>query len=148
MKTINKVEPRPKVRSEAGNSCFFQTGLKPMPKDVSRRELSKSGSRIEKGALCAELRPFYCSIRIVVPKFDPKPKHHAFFKNCLKPMPEDASRRELSKSVLRIEKGALCVELWPLYCSIRILVSMSYLFLVIRENMAKKLYMAHVGHGQ
>ena len=44
-----------------------QIGLKPMPKDASRRELSKSVSRIEKGALCAELRPFYCSIRILVP---------------------------------------------------------------------------------
>ena len=63
-------------------------------------------------------------------------------------MPEDASRRELSKSVLRIEKGALCVELWPFDCRIRIMVPMSYLFLVIQETMAKKLYMAHVGHGQ
>ena len=45
----------------------FQIGLKPMPKDASRRELSKSSSRIEKGALCAELRPFYCSIRILAP---------------------------------------------------------------------------------
>ena len=59
IQTINKVEPRPKVRSEAENSCFFQTGLKPMPKDASRRELSKSVLRIEKGALSAELRPFY-----------------------------------------------------------------------------------------
>ena len=66
----------------------------------------------------------------------------------LKPLPIDASRRELSESVFKIEKGALCVELWPFYCSIRILVPMSYLFLVIQENMAKKLYMAHVGHGQ
>ena len=48
-----------------------------MPKDASRRELSKSGSRIEKGALCAELRPFYCSIRILAPMlymiFDVRP---------------------------------------------------------------------------
>ena len=28
------------------------------------------------------------------------------------------------------------------------MVQMSYLFLVIQENKAKKLYMAHVGHGQ
>ena len=59
-------------------------------------------------------------------------------------MPKDASRRELSKSGSRIEKGALCAELRPFYCSIRISVPMSYLFLVILENMAKKLYMAHV----
>ena len=75
-------------------------------------------------------------------------KKNLFFRLGLKPMPEDASRRELSKSVLTIEKGALCVELWPCYCSIRILVPMSYLFLAIQEHMAKKLYMAHVGHGQ
>ena len=64
-KSKNIVKTRPKVRSEAENLVFFQIGLKPMPKDASRRELSKSGSRIEKGALCAELRPFYCSIRIL-----------------------------------------------------------------------------------
>ena len=46
---------------------LFFIGLKPMPKDASRRELSKSVLRIEKGALCAELRPFYCSIRMLVP---------------------------------------------------------------------------------
>ena len=45
-------------------------------------------------------------------------------------MPEDASRRELSKSVLRIEKGALCAELRPFYCSIRMLVPMSYMYFV------------------
>ena len=31
-----------------------------------------------------------------------------FFQDCLKPMPKDASRREIQKSVPRIEKGALC----------------------------------------
>ena len=58
---------RPKIRSEAENSRFLRLGLKPMPEDASRRELSKSVLRIEKGALCAELRPFYCSIRMLVP---------------------------------------------------------------------------------
>ena len=28
--------------------------------------LQKSGSSIEKGALCAELRPFYCSINLLI----------------------------------------------------------------------------------
>ena len=28
--------------------------------------LQKSGSSIEKGALCAELRPFYCSINFLI----------------------------------------------------------------------------------
>ena len=57
---------RPKNQSEAENSRFLRLGLKPMPEDASRRELSKSVLRIKKGALCAELRPFYCSIRILV----------------------------------------------------------------------------------
>ena len=57
----------PKVRSEAENFSFFRFGLKPMLEDASRRELSQSVLRIEKGALCAELRQFYCSIRMLVP---------------------------------------------------------------------------------
>ena len=61
------LEFRSQCRSEAEKSSRFQTGLKPMPKDASRRELSKYGPRIEKGALYAELRPFYCSIRILAP---------------------------------------------------------------------------------
>ena len=62
-------------------------------------------------------------------RVDLKRKNHVFLIG-LKPMPKDASRRELSKSVLRIEKGALCVELLSFYCSIRIMVPMSHLFLV------------------
>ena len=51
-----------------------------MPKDASRRELSKSVLRVEKGALCAELQRFNYSIRILVPMFDLKPKNHVIFK--------------------------------------------------------------------
>ena len=44
-----------------------QIGLKPISDAASRRELSESVFKVEKGALCAELRPFYCRIRILVP---------------------------------------------------------------------------------
>ena len=71
IKTINKVEPRPKVRSEAKNHP------KPCSKDAPWKMVHFRTSRIEKGALCAELRPFYCSIRILAPMlymiFDVRP---------------------------------------------------------------------------
>jgi hypothetical protein len=71
IKTTNKVEPRPKVRSEAKNQP------KPCSKDAPWKIVHFRTSRIEKGALCAELRPFYCSIRIRAPMlymiFDVRP---------------------------------------------------------------------------
>ena len=157
-----RVDLRPKGRSEAkrasqaNNSCSFQLAqisLKPLPIDASRRELSESVFKIEKGALCVELWQFYCSIRISVSmlyilfphnhksskegriakksclKVDLKPTNHGFL-DCSNRPKTITNRRvssRASESVFKIEKGALCVELLPFYCSIRILVPMSYM---------------------
>ena len=52
------------------NPFFFKvvaTALKPSSKDASRKSLQIPLKIVEKGALSAELRPFYWSIRISVP---------------------------------------------------------------------------------
>ncbi len=40
------------------------------------------------------------------------------------------ARRELSIDVLYVTRASICVELWPFYCSKRILVPMSYIKLI------------------
>ena len=97
------VDLRPKGRSEANKSCFFRLGLKPMPEDASRRELSKSVLRIEKGALCAELRPFYCSIRILVPMSYMFPHVHSMFPECSRMFPDP--RRVFETLIIKIAYG-------------------------------------------
>ena len=47
--------------------------------------------------------------------------------NRLKPLPDDASRRELLISWFKSPKGAFCVGIWQFYCKKRILVPMSYI---------------------
>ena len=42
-------------------------------------------------------------------------------------LPSYSTRRELPESSRILEKGWICVELWPFYCSKRISVPMSYI---------------------
>ena len=47
---------------------FCSLGLKPMPKDASRRKLSKAGCSARKSTFCVGIGQFYCRVGISAPK--------------------------------------------------------------------------------
>ena len=68
-----KIHEKENVRIQGSMQTFEKLSQKvskrvlTLPKARSRREHSKSSGIIEIGLICVELRPFYCSIIILVP---------------------------------------------------------------------------------